>query len=103
MIHYLCDAEEQYIEHSKLNDKTQKRSSLFNDHSRNKIPFYLTIDPGAPKSVVEKLMQPGNFNLHGFDNFAMENLVDIVEDSEAVQEQVICTLSDRLHFSLIYT
>jgi len=103
VFNHLCDAEEQYNEYCKLNDKPQIRSSHCTDHVRNKTPLYLALEAGAPKSVVEKLMQPGNFNLHGFDNFAMEALVDIVKDSEAVQEQVICTLSDRLHFSLIYT
>jgi len=99
IINILCDSEEEYIKAGLA--KTKKRSTHSGDTEHNRTPLFLAIKSGAPTAVIERFLQLDNFTTKGFDESAMEDLAQVVENSEAVQEGVVRILAQRRYFGII--
>jgi len=97
-VNILCDTEEQYITQG---SNENERSAYVRDNKRNRTPLYIAIKSRAPIEIIERLLQPENFFLRGFDDSALADLAEYVRKSKKLQNTINDRLLGRSYFFLI--
>jgi ankyrin repeat protein len=104
IVKLLIEAEDRYIAFKTHNDKNHKvKRSTHICEDRKRSPLYLAVKAGAPESVIEKLLEPDQFYLKGFDNALVAGLSSMAVKNRLIQSHIIEKLSERCYFNLLFT
>ena len=104
IVKLLIEAENRYIAFKTNHNEDHKmKRSTHMCEARQKSPLYLAVKAGAPESVIEKLLEPEQFFLKGFDSELVAGLSSMAVKNRVIQCHIIEKLSERCYFNLLFT